>query len=278
MPEFKPPLSETNTAFYRPEPFLNQDFFSEFRDDIEINLNNLQRLWHFARKQYIALPYHNFPHALDVLKDSLILAKRYEHETGFNVDKSALVLASLLHDGGIHIPVSEHGFSTPEHYSAHLVEQNGHKYGFGDRSIYLAAQAVITTNIDSKPSTAEGKILMRSDLSNLGGNYKTSFIRNTLLIRDEAKWLAYINGDNFDEKAFLKDTIVTLSRYLDKDLYLGDFDRAWSDNSRANLQRLILGTAGGESLGAVRYVLRRSNETAGIFLGKSILKKSSEDT
>lgn len=217
-----------------------------------LSRNQFDLIAHDAQNHYGSLPYHNFGHALDVLEQAMKLADICEANDR-SVNRRVLTATSLLHDTSGNVTAYDSPYS--ELLAAGYLRRRAAYYGLTAAEADKAASAIETTGIYGNPQTIEERIVARADLHNIGGDYFTSFVKNTLLLREEAKQIALLKGEAFSEARFLANSIKLLSLYLKKDLSLGAFDADWSAHAATNVNRLIYYAASQEGKRAMDYVI-----------------------
>lgn len=203
-------------------------------------------LWSAAEEQYIDLPYHNFPHAVDALQVAMILTDVCEGH-GKTPDRKALAGAALFHDAGYHKDSGNH--DSKESYSAAIFAGLAPSAGYGESEIAIGRQAIMATKVGAKPESIEDKILLRADLNNVCGDYLGSFLVKTRLLWQEARLLEERRGYNVSDVTFILNSLKVLRGYFANDLSLGEFEKdSWRGHAATNLR--ILGQEVKEELKA----------------------------
>lgn len=229
--------------------------------ELGLDQSTFYRMARDAEHKYADLPFHNFTHAVsDVLDKAIELANMCE-ENGTPVNRRVLTYATVRHDTDYHKSQDQRGFTekgepiSREMYSAVNAVHDAPKYGLSMEESMGAYTAIRSTQYDGpQPVSVEDKILVRADIHNVSGNFQDSFIHNTKLLREEAKIIANLNDEKFNEVHFLRTSIVVLASFINKDLLLGEFDKGWSRHAIFNLNRLIRYAAEQESTQATQYV------------------------
>lgn len=224
-PEQTEALTETELTF--------DNFWEQWGEQSGFGRRVLSRLWADAETQHIDLPYHDFQHVQETTWKAMELADLCEAHA-CPVNRRALLGAALFHDAGYHEALA--ASQSKEARSSDIFESRASKYGYKDDEVAVAKQAILSTARDIQPVSLEDKILVRADLSNVGGDFKKSFQPNTELLREECQRLY---GHKPAQWAFALDSIRILADYLSNDLSLGEFDkRDWSKRATSNLFRL----------------------------------------
>ena len=190
-----------------------------------------------ASGYYINLPYHNFKHALKVMKYARQLIKRYRKK----IDEIAICHATLFHDAGYHQNHKRLGFQTKEHLSAAIAEKELRKLGYAKQHIAKVKKLILITRKETRARTPEEKIVRASDLEGIKGKYK-DFVNENKLLRKEFNLLT---GKKVSHKQWKKMTKEILSHYLTQKIKLTPYyydakgrslfhERAWR-----NVQRFI---------------------------------------
>lgn len=231
---------------YRDEisEFLGE-FWPRFGEQIPLQKSTVSLILRDAREYYTGLPYHNFGHALGTLWRCMEFADICEAH-GAVVDRAALTDAAAKHDAGMHHSPDTRSVDRHENpvsdevHATHLMKLLWPKYNLTASSQSIAEHAVLATAADGPPpKVIEDKILIRADIDNIGGNFDQSFMRSSLLLREEAKIIAELGGRQPpSDIQFFLGSVVTIAKYLQKDLAFGDFDTDWSAHALLNLRRL----------------------------------------
>lgn len=173
---------------------------------------NYEELEGLAEKHYKDLPYHNFLHALDVMKkckEFIEKSKKY----GIKVDEKIILVAALFHDAGYSCKID--GKSKEEH-SVDIAKEELFKAGFSEEFLKKVSKVILSTSPNEIPKTAEEKILRASDLSNFAGDFST-FLRNNKLLKKEYEEL---NNISLTEEQWKNMTKNTTFHYLSQDIRL----------------------------------------------------------
>lgn len=260
-----------------PDELTLDNFYERWGESCGYTKSTFRVMWDDAQSYYRSLPFHNFTHAREVLWASMELADQCA-ENGLDVNRKLIPPTSLFHDAEYHTDHKDRGSSTKEKLAARIFQEHAPKYGLSPGDVALGTQMITATHLDGKPITTEDKILVRADLQNIGGDYRNSFIKKTMLLREETKVIAGLQGKSFDESEFVKNSILTLSKYLRNDLSLGHFDNRWSKHAVVNLNRLIKYAAAQESIHVARYVHNLgSTAVTAIFDSSPFKQKDSEN-
>ena len=165
-----------------------------------------------ASGYYINLPYHNFKHALKVMKYARQLIKRYRKK----IDEIAICHATLFHDAGYHQNHKRLGFQTKEHLSAAIAEKELRKFGYSKQHIAKVKKLILITRKEARARTPEEKVLRASDLEGIKGKYK-DFVKENRLLRKE---YALLTGKKVTLKEWKQMTKNMLSHYLSQKIKL----------------------------------------------------------
>lgn len=250
-----------------PEALTFNMFWQEFGADTGFTKNQLQEMWQDAQTYYSDLPYHNFFH----VTETLVIASRLAGEceaNGVAVDRRALTMATLFHDAGYHEDHLALGFKNKEEYSASIFRIKADEYGLTAAEAITANNAILSTQLGHNPETTEDKILVRSDLDNVVGDYE-GFISKTNLLRSEAKLFDGYKGD----VTFATTSLRVLAEYFSNDLSLGEWEtNHWSLQATKNLQRLALEISKQQGVSAANYV----KDLGSTAVNKLLLRHDSE--
>ncbi len=224
----------------RPTNLNQQLVWDQFKDELALPRREFRYAWSDAKGQYVGLPYHNFDHAKEVMWDSLALG-RLCIQNGIAVNTRVLAMASLYHDAGFHIDISDTEFESKEHYAAAIYQHSAPSFGFDEAEVELGSKLIIATKLGTKRESVEERIIVRADIDNVGGNYDISFRAKSGLLIEEERLLAQQHGKKFNRLQFEANSIKALAVYMSSDLKLGDFDNGqWSSHAAINLQRLAI--------------------------------------
>ena len=193
--------------------------WDKWGDAVGMKKRDFSQLWDFATEQYNDLPFHNFNHATEALSAAMSYSDICE-ANDIQVSRRALSIATLLHDAGYIRDHVELGFKTHEEYAASIQETFMSENSYPKEEIIFARNILMATSLGVKPKTTEEKIMVRSDLSNIGCDYRT-FKDKTSLLRDENKILL---GKNYSERKFIANSAAVLISFVSNDLSLGKFD------------------------------------------------------
>jgi len=120
-----------------------------------------------ARKHYTDLPYHNFGHAIQVIRNARVLIDRCR-KYNILVDEEIVEVAILFHDAGY---AEETDYESKEAYAADIAREELGKIRFG--KIGGVEKCIMATHKDAVPESVEEKIVRAADLMGLAGDYKT---------------------------------------------------------------------------------------------------------
>lgn len=168
-----------------------------------------------AEQHYIDLPYHNFEHALNVIRKSLDLVETCNNHN-IEVNEIVVVLSALFHDAGYHENLKDVGFDSKEEYSAYLAEQELEKLGFDDKIIEQIKACIISTHQNSPFTKNEQKVIRAADLAGLADDYEI-FEKNNNLLREEYNLLNDTKVSDEDWKLKTKEIV---DFYLAQDIKL----------------------------------------------------------
>jgi hypothetical protein len=245
-----------------------EEFWERWGTNSGFTGSQLRLLWNDANDLYgDALPYHNFHHAKETLWETMRLADICE-ANDIAVERKVLIGAALLHDAGYQYDPQPLGFSSKEAHSAAIFEALAPAYGYTEVEISAGKQAIVGTRFGSKPVSLEDKILVRADISNIGGDYRWSFMAKSALLRLER---AKLEG-GVSRRKFAADSIKVLATYISNDLSLGEFDDAWHTHAVFNLYRFVADAASDEGLKPLRYVQELGSTAVSKVLEKFLTK------
>ncbi len=175
----------------------------------EIEIDKVKKL---VKNFYSDLPYHNFSHALKVVKKCEDLIKRCARY-GISVDKKVILIAALFHDVEYEKTIKG---KTKEEHSADIARRELLKLGYSKSFIKKVEELILATNYEATPKTPEEKILRAADLSNLAGEYKM-FLKNNNLLKKEYE---YLNKVSLTKKQWKEKTRNTILYFLSQDIKL----------------------------------------------------------
>gem|GEM_PF-4825497 len=187
-----------------PETYYESSGLREVLTADQFNL-----MWELAHLGYGEGNYHNFAHAVDTFRRAMEWADYYESQ-GVNINRKVLAAATLFHDDGY--PVKPFGMK--EDYSAELFAEGAEHFGFSEEETAQVQRVILDTKLGERPTTAEGVIMVMSDIGNTGGIYETDFMPNNDRFRAEKKAEAIEAGKEFNDDQFDDDAIVIISKYL----------------------------------------------------------------
>ena len=166
-------------------------------------------------KHYGELDYHNFEHAMEVVRKSRELVAKCKIYD-IKVDELIVILAALFHDAGYHDNHEEQGFASKEEYSADIAERELNNLNHDQELIMLVKECIIATHRNKLFETVEQKVLRAADLSGLAGPYE-EFVANNKLLKQEQEHLQDRQIDNDEWKEVVKNLIEF---YLSQDIQL----------------------------------------------------------
>ncbi len=225
-------------------------FWQDYGESCGFERDELERMWHDAASLYCDdLPYHNFSHVVE----TLVIAQQLADDAEANVtplSRRALTIAALFHDAGYAKDHKELGFKTKEEYSAKLMLEHADRYGLSSSEGVIANKAILATQLGHKPETVEDKILVRSDLDNVAGDYE-GFLHKTNLLRKEAKQLDGYKGDAI----FAATSIRVLAEYASNDLSLGEWEtNHWTLKAARNIRTLAVELSKQQGVSVTNYI------------------------
>ena len=191
-------------------------------------------------KHYGDLPYHNFDHALEIVRQSQDLitkCRQYDLE----VDELVVILAALFHDAGYDKDHQELGFDSKEELSAHLAEQELKQKDIARDTITAVKDCILATHRQSDFTTVEQKILRAADLAGLAGSYD-DFLANAELLKQE---FAQLNNHQLTDHQWKQMTSQLIEFYLSQDIKLtpehddADGQSIFHVKVKANLARFL---------------------------------------
>jgi predicted metal-dependent HD superfamily phosphohydrolase len=142
-----------------------------------------------ARNLYSSdLPYHNFGHALAVLREAEEIVGRCRAE-GVPVDGDVVRIAALFHDAGFHEDHAGLGFPSKEAYSAELARRELRCRDIAPDVIDRVCEAILSTHHDGICRNNESKAVRAADLAGLAADYAV-FKRNSLRLKREHELLS----------------------------------------------------------------------------------------
>lgn len=218
----------------------------------ENNISPEQGLYNVAKELYKDLPYHNWDHALEVRDTALEIADRYL-DAGIYIDRQAVDFGSILHDIHYDKYFNPKDYINLEEFQAAKSAEIIEHHGFSDDLIYEVREIVRGTAKNSTPSTLEGKIVRRADLSNVGGPYDR-FVINAMKLLFEQK---YLTGCTSTPSEWAELVCLNLHDFIDIDVSLTEIDEE---------QGLFRGLA-------FENILRLREESPGVLFDYSVLAK-----
>ncbi len=186
-----------------------------------------------------SLPYHNFSHALAVVKEAEHIVTKCRAE-GVPVDGDVVMLAALFHDAGFHDDHGRLGFASKEAYSAELARRELRKYGATPQIVEQVCDAILSTHCDGVCRNNESKAVRAADLAGLAADYKV-FKRNTVRLKQEhellsethSQWLEWRDAAIARVSLFLRQDLNLTRDYFDAEGH-----SVFHRRTRENLRRL----------------------------------------
>jgi len=168
------------------------------------------------------LPYHNFGHALTVVRYAEGIAEKCKCE-GVSLDERVVYYALIFHDAGYYEDHLALGFDTKEAYSADLAEHALREHDINEEIIKKIKAAILCTHVDAHCSSNEDKAVRAADLSGLTAEYKV-FKLNAVRLMDEhefmsgekVSWEDWKLGVKKNLELFLREELKLTSDYYDE--------------------------------------------------------------
>ena len=156
-----------------------------------------------AAKEFYSpdLPYHNWDHARDAVRDAEALNSRLQRRTGRIVGGGVLMVTLAWHDTGFHEDHIKLGFQTKEQYSAHLVREYLESVGAPESFIVLVESGIAATEQGAERTTDLELLSRAADVRNVGDIFQR-FVSSNLKLRAEKEtltgikvpWDEWVNG------------------------------------------------------------------------------------
>ena len=186
-----------------------------------------------------SLPYHNFNHALAVVREAENIIGKCRSE-GVPVDGDIVLLATLFHDAGFHEDHGHLGFPSKEAYSAELARRDLLSRGLAPQFVDRVCEAILSTHCDGVCQNNESKAVRAADLAGLAAEYSV-FKRNTvrlkheheLLSRTPAPWPEWRDRAIQRVELFLRQDLSLTHDYFD-----AEGESVFHRRTRENLRRL----------------------------------------
>ncbi len=186
-----------------------------------------------------SLPYHNFSHALAVVKEAEQIVGKCRAE-GVPVDGDVVMLAALFHDAGFHDDHIRLGFASKEAYSAELARRELGRNGATPQFVERVCDAIMSTHCDGICRNNESKAVRAADLAGLAAEYDV-FKRNTvrlkqeheLLTRTRTQWPEWRDSAIARVHLFLRQDLDLTRDYFD-----AEGQSVFHRRTRENLRRL----------------------------------------
>lgn len=136
------------------------------------------------------LPYHGWPHAEQVMRDSSRIIREMGHYS-LHVDEGLVLVAAAWHDAG-HEDAQADNFESREHYAVWLAKQHIGP-DLGD-DFEVIERAIMATRFGVERTQAEEIILHYADLANVGYEYDAFFECSTRLWREygSPEWSKFV--------------------------------------------------------------------------------------
>ena len=186
------------------------------------------------------LPYHNFGHAVTVMRHSEAIIERCKKEN-VPLDETVVYYALIFHDAGYHEDHVAKGSESKEAYSAKLAEPALRDHGVDEESIQKVKAAILATHIDAQCYSNEDIAVRASDLSGLALDYPT-FKLNTVRLKEEHElmhgesvaWEDWTLGVTDNLELFLREELKLTSDYHD-----ASGTSVFHERTRSNIQTLL---------------------------------------
>lgn len=198
-------------------------------------------LVHLVEKLYDpSLPYHNFNHALDVIRRATEILDRCAAEQ-VAVNREVVLVAALFHDAGYRADHRQLGYPSKEEYAAHLMRDTLRGLAYPGLFIADVAAAIAATDIEARQRTNEDRALRAADVGNLADEYEIFTDANRRL-KLEAEQLGGQAISWLQWKARTRD-IANL--FVQQDIHLTsahdtpDGRSVWHERTQANLNRFF---------------------------------------
>jgi predicted metal-dependent HD superfamily phosphohydrolase len=185
------------------------------------------------------LPYHNFGHALAVLREADGIVSRCRAE-GVPVDADVVRLAALFHDAGFHEDHAGLGFPSKEAYSAELARRELQRRGVAPDVVDRVCEAILSTHHDSICRNNESKAVRAADLAGLAADYQM-FKRNSLRLKQEHELMfrTRISWPDWRRQAAERcELFLRQELDLTRDYFDADGQSVFHLRTRENLRRL----------------------------------------
>ena len=201
---------------------------------------DLDAIKHAAAALYSSsLPYHNFSHALAVVKEAEHIVRKCSAES-VPVDADVVILAALFHDAGFHDDHVRLGFETKEAYSAELARRELNKHGAAPQIVEQVCDAILSTHYDGICRSNESKDVRAADLAGLAADYNV-FKSNTVRLKQEHEllsetrtgWLEWRDNAIAKVNLFLRQDLNLTRDYFD-----AEGQSVFHRRTRDNLRRL----------------------------------------
>ncbi|MGE0387824.1 MAG: hypothetical protein AB7Q97_24115 [Gammaproteobacteria bacterium] len=193
-----------------------------------------------ARPLYRAdLPYHNFDHALETIRNGREIIERCRAE-GIRIDEQVVYYGLLFHDAGYHEDHLARGFPTKEALSAHLAATALAARGVPQRTIGKVERAILATYLYGTFKTPEEKAVRAADLAGLAYDFPR-FRNNSENLRLEHNLLT---GKHLSWVEWVPKVIEVLRFYLSQEIRLTSYfsdtngESVFHQRARSNVERI----------------------------------------
>ncbi len=173
------------------------------------------------------LPYHSFPHAVNVHRETLPILEHCKEE-GVPVHELVMYFASLGHDLGYGLNHRVLGYPTKEALAADWTGRIMFYLGIDTEIILLTKGAIQGTEKNASILTNEAKVLRAADLAELAKDLPT-FVRNNRLLKEEAELLS---GKIISWSDWKEQTKKIVEFFLSQDIRLTSYHDDEKGNSR----------------------------------------------
>jgi len=186
-----------------------------------------------------ALPYHNFSHALAVVREAEHIVEKCRAE-GVSVDSDVVMLAALFHDAGFHDDHNRLGFASKEAYSADLARRELDRHGAKPQIVAQVCEAIMSTHCDGICRNNESRAVRAADLAGLAAEYDV-FKRNTVRLKQEHELLSATRTQwpEWRDRAIARvNLFLRQDLNLTRDYFDAEGHSVFHRRTRENLRRL----------------------------------------
>lgn len=152
-----------------------------------------------AKKLYKPLPYHNFEHVIQTVKNAEIIIDNYRKEA-VPVNEKVVYCACIFHDAGYSEDCFKEGFNSKEEYSAFLARKTLRGFNEEEKIIDLVRSCILATHREGFFKSNEEKIVRAADLAEMAKGYDVFLSNNQKLYFEvksmtgkEIPWLEWKN-------------------------------------------------------------------------------------